>query len=66
MKLTLEDYKEIISEEIDTMIDRNFTGKAEFTFDFNDGGIGKLSLNLERNLTSERKKQKKVENTPGP
>ena len=48
---TKYDYEALVVEEIGKLKDQKFTGRSTFTFDFRDGGVSNLSLEIFRNLT---------------
>jgi len=48
-------YEALVIEEMMKLKDQKFTGRASFIFDFRDGGISNLSLELHRNLTKKEK-----------
>lgn len=53
--MSIEKDSLVILEELKKVHNSKFTGKLTLTINMNEGGIGQMSLNLERNLKKSQK-----------
>lgn len=49
--MELDDVLALVQEKLSTLLDARFTGKATFTFNCREGGIGNISLQVNQDFS---------------